>query len=110
MTWVMPDACTLPVAEHPLRLDELDRLFASAVREQRRVSGQHLQLVLVGDNDVEAVTRDLVRRESTCCAFFEFAVERQREGLIVDIRVPDGQTAVLDGLVHRVSLARGADT
>jgi hypothetical protein len=110
MTWVMPDACTLPAAEHPLRLDELDHLFARAVREQRRISGQHLQLVLVGDDDVEAVTRDLVLRESTCCTFFEFALERQHEGLIVDIRVPDGRTAVLDGLAQRVGLAREAKT
>jgi hypothetical protein len=37
-------------------------------------------------------------------------VQRQHEGLIVDIRVPDGQTAILDGLAHRVGLARKTDT
>jgi len=37
-SWV-PDACTLPTAERPLRLAELDDLFATAVRAVHRLDG-----------------------------------------------------------------------
>jgi hypothetical protein len=43
--WV-PEACTLPTAERPLRLAEFDQLFATALREQQRLSPTVLRWVI----------------------------------------------------------------
>ena len=74
LAWV-PEACTLPTAEQPLRLAEFDALFTAAVRGSTRLSPTHLRLQLTGDPDLEAVVRDLTVRESECCSFFMFGVD-----------------------------------
>jgi hypothetical protein len=43
MSLDVPDACTLPTAEQPLRLAEFDELFATAVRRVDTVSTTHEQ-------------------------------------------------------------------
>lgn len=45
LDWV-PEACTLPTAQQPLRRAEFDELFASAVDNTERLSPQHLRLTL----------------------------------------------------------------
>ena len=40
-TWV-PEACTLPTVDRPLRLAEFDDLFATALWEQQRISPTEL--------------------------------------------------------------------
>ncbi|MGW3614623.1 hypothetical protein ACWD6N_33130 [Micromonospora sp. NPDC005163] len=44
-SWV-PQACTLPTVEQPLRLAEFDDLFASAVLEMERVDRLRVRLEL----------------------------------------------------------------
>jgi hypothetical protein len=68
-SWV-PDSCTLPTAERPLRLAEFDQFFTDAVRGVDRLSTQHLRLQLDGAAQVEETARDLTARESSCCSFF----------------------------------------
>ncbi len=96
-----PQACTLPTVELPLRLAEFDDLFATALRDQRRLSPTALRWRL--DPAAEATARDLTARESACCSFFEFAVtpDPATEGaaLILDVRVPAQYADVLDALV-----------
>ena len=43
MTWV-PEACTLPTVDQPLRVAEFDELFATAVRPAERVGRTELRI------------------------------------------------------------------
>ena len=105
MTWAPPD-CTLPSAEQPLRVAELDGLFAAALRGQTRPGPAHLRLILDGAAEAEATARDLIARESACCAFFTFALTRTSDGrLQLDVRVPEGRGDVLDALAARAAAA-----
>ncbi|WP_212994396.1 hypothetical protein [Actinoplanes auranticolor] len=100
--WV-PEACTLPTVDQPLRLAEFDELFATALRDQRRLSPTVLRWRL--DPAAEPVARDLTARESSCCAFFTFTFttsgEGEQEAVNLDIQVPPAQVAVLDALAGR---------
>lgn len=102
--WV-PDACTLPTAERPLRLAEFDQLFADSVRRLDRLGPDHLRLHLDGADQVEATARNLTARETRCCSFFTFAVDRPTaESLTLDVRVPAAHIAVLDALADRAAV------
>ncbi|MFF0125793.1 hypothetical protein ACFYTG_08730 [Streptomyces mirabilis] len=103
MTWV-PDACTLPATEQPLRLAEFDALVAEALTSVNSVSATHAQLVLDGPETTEERARDLAAREAGCCSFFTFSIERAAEGtVLVDITVPEVHAAVLTALVERAT-------
>ena len=45
MTWV-PEACTLPTAEHPVRVAEFDDLLAMAIQPTERVGPTELRIRL----------------------------------------------------------------
>ncbi|MGK5742060.1 hypothetical protein [Micromonospora sp. URMC 103] len=108
--WV-PDACTLPTAERPLRLAEFDRFFTEAVRGVDRVSARHLRLRLDGTASVEEAARDLTAREASCCSFFTFDLSRSgADSLTLDVRVPPGRVEVLDALAARAAAALGSET
>ncbi|MCE0765374.1 hypothetical protein LWC35_21070 [Pseudonocardia kujensis] len=97
MTSWVPEACTLPTAERPLRVAEFDELLSTGVTEAVRVAAGHLRLTLRPERDADAA--DLVARESACCSFFDFALD----GTALDVRVPAAHVGVLDGLVARVA-------
>lgn len=102
-SWV-PDACTLPTPDRPLRLAEFDRLFRDAVHDVDRRSARHLRLRL--DTTAEPALRDLIARESACCSFFTFALARpDGDALTLDIRVPPAHVDVLDALTERAAPA-----
>ncbi|WP_174531248.1 hypothetical protein [Micromonospora maritima] len=102
-SWV-PDACTLPTTQRPLRLAEFDTLLRGAVRAVDRPSTRHLRLRLDGAGHVERTARDLTARESACCAFFTFDLARADDrALTLDIRVPAAHTDVLDALAVRAA-------
>ncbi|MEW2445303.1 hypothetical protein [Micromonospora marina] len=104
-SWV-PDACTLPTTERPLRLAEFDGLFRDALRGVDRPAARHLRLHL--DGDAEPVARDLIARESACCSFLTFDLARpDGDVLTLDVRVPAARVAVLDALARRATAARG---
>ncbi|WP_067536772.1 hypothetical protein [Nocardia crassostreae] len=101
-SWVVPEACTLPTAQQPLRVAEFDALFRSAVRRVERVSPTCLRLEL--DAAVEAEARELAARESACCSFFTFGFATAGPALVwMDIEVPAARVDVLDGLAARAS-------
>ena len=105
MTWV-PAACTLPTAEQPLRVAELDELFATALRAVSRLGPTHLRLVLDGAGQVEATTRGLAERERDCCSFFTFNLTRTGDDrLLLDVQVPADHTDVLEALAARAATA-----
>lgn len=102
LDWV-PEACTLPTAERPLRVAEFDGLFASSVREVVRLEPTRLRLVL--DPRVEATARELTARENECCSFFEFTFHGNGGPLLLDVGVPSSRVEVLDALAERASSA-----
>jgi hypothetical protein len=101
--WV-PDACTLPTIEQPLRVAEFDDLLARGLRDQRRVSPTVLSWWL--DPAVEPFARDLTAREASCCSFFSFRFARDGAALRLDIEVPAAHTDVLDALASLAVRAR----
>ncbi|MEV1142159.1 hypothetical protein [Micromonospora sp. NPDC049799] len=98
--WV-PQACTLPTREQPLRLAQFDELFATALHGQRRLAPTVLRWRL--DPSAEHAARDLTARESDCCSFFTFAVTRSGDSVEIEVQVPDSHIAVLDALVARAA-------
>ena len=105
MTWV-PEACTLPTAEQPLRVAEFDDLFAMAVLPADRVGPTELHIRLSAGDEVASTASELVARESGCCSFFGFAVRASATGTVLQVRVPESQAAVLDAMQERAEAAR----
>lgn len=98
--WV-PEACTLPTAERPLRLAELDDLFATAVRGQQRLSATRLRWRL--DPAAEPTARDLTSRETECCSFLTFTFASTNGAVQLDVEVPVAHVDVLDALAERAA-------
>ena len=103
--WV-PEACTLPTTEQPLRIAEFDRLFTEALRRKERLTPTHLQWQL--DPAEEQTVRDLTVRETACCSFFTFTVVPAGATLLVDVQVPTAHIDVLDALAGRAAAALAA--
>ena len=101
--WV-PDTCTLPTAERPLRLAEFDALFTESARGVRRVSPEVLRFELMLGPDVAARAAELAARETSCCSFFTFTLTVDGAGLRLDVAVPGARSDVLDALAERVAL------
>lgn len=106
--WV-PQACTLPTAERPLRVAEFDTLFSTALRDVHRPWPTELRLTLDGTAEVAATVADLVARETGCCSFFTFTLGRDGDDrLLLRVEVPSAHVGVLDGLHARAATAMGA--
>jgi hypothetical protein len=101
----VPDACTLPTAEQPLRLVEFDALFRASLRAVERVGPTHLRLRF--DGGAEPAVRDLAARESACCSFFEFGIRSQADEVVVDVRVPASRALTLVALGGWAASAAG---
>lgn len=108
-TWV-PDACTLPTVEQPLRAKEFSDLFRDATTAVERIDEGRARLVLRPEPPVAARAADLAVRETQCCSFFRFTLTATGGGLTLDITAPPGQVAVLDALVDRARTAAGLVT
>lgn len=100
--WV-PDSCTLPTAQQPLRVEAFDELLSTAVTTVTRTSPRGLRLTLRSSPDIAAATAALATRESRCCTFFTFTLTIAAEELHLDIDVAPGSEGVLDALAQRVT-------
>jgi hypothetical protein len=96
----VPDACTLPTAEQPIRVAEFDELFTNQVVSATRRSPT--QLVLQLRPGCADTVRDLTERESQCCSFFTFTVRDEPDAVVLDIVVPAAYQDVLDGMERRL--------
>jgi hypothetical protein len=100
----IPDDCTLPTAERPLRLAEFDALFATSLRQVEPVTSTEARMRLAGPAGLEATVRDLTARETECCSFFTFTVTREAaadgEAVTLDIEVPAPYADVLAALIR----------
>lgn len=107
MSFPVPDACTLPAVDRPVRLAEFDELFATAVRRVEPVTARHVRLHLSGPAGLRAAVEDLTARESRCCSFFGFATtvldSADGEAVVLDIEVPGGYADVLASLAERAA-------
>lgn len=107
-TWV-PQSCTLPTADQPLRVAEFDALFAERLAGSSRPDRLRLELVLTGGEGVEETVRDLVARESGCCSFFTFTLMPGPEQIRLHVEVDGAHETVLDALHERAAAAAGRD-
>jgi hypothetical protein len=105
---LVPEACTLPTADQPLRLAEFDRLFASASAAVERRGPQTARINFPPEPDIAAQAADLVVRETRCCSFFTFALTATGGALHLDVTVPESQITVLESVLGRVERARAA--
>ncbi|WP_127506870.1 hypothetical protein [Actinoplanes solisilvae] len=101
MSFVVPESCTLPTVEQPLRLAEFDRLFATAVDQIESLSPTRARMLLSGPAGLAATVRDLTGRETDCCSFFTFTISSRPQTLVLDIRVPAEYADVLASLIDR---------
>lgn len=108
MSFQVPDACTLPTAEQPIRQAEFQDLLTTVLRDQERRSPRHLRLTFSGDDDLADTVRDLARRETECCSFFDFTITAAGGVVVLDIEVPATQASVLDGLSGMAGAAASA--
>ncbi|MFD6969147.1 hypothetical protein [Streptomyces sp. NPDC059979] len=104
LAWV-PQSCTLPTQERPLRVAEWDALFSERLTFLSRPQPFHLRLDLAGGPGIEERVRDLVERESGCCSFFTFATTSGEDLIRLDISVDQTHETVLDALAARTALA-----
>ncbi|MFI7025111.1 hypothetical protein ACIBMZ_20580 [Micromonospora sp. NPDC049900] len=107
MSLVIPDACTLPTAERPLRSAEFDNLFTTAVRDVEAISPTHARLRLTGPTTFADKVRDLADRETECCSFFTFTVTTEPtdtgQTVVLDVRVPAQYADVLHSLTTQAA-------
>ena len=103
----VPDACTLPTAEQPVRLAEFEDLFR-LVTDVARPAPASLRLTLPAEPGVAAQAADLATRETHCCEFFTFTLTVQPRQLHLAIEVPAGRLDVLEALHQQVRAARAA--
>jgi hypothetical protein len=110
--WV-PDVCTLPTVEQPLRLAEFDALFANVTVVDRNGTTQ-ATLTLAGESGLRMRAQELADRETTCCSFFSFDIIALAPGrpdtstncdasekFQMSIRVPEQHAAMLKAIVDR---------
>jgi hypothetical protein len=107
LDWV-PESCTLPTTERPLRVAEWDALFTARLRSASRPELLCLRLDLGADTSVKDQVRDLAAREGGCCSFFTFTVTAA-DSLLLDISVDETHLPVLDALASRASRIIGAE-
>ena len=93
--WV-PEACTLPTVEQPLRRAEFDALFAEDVTAVEQVSPEQVRFELRANPEAAARAAGLAVKETGCCSFFTF-----------DFSVSDGAVSmtVSTGAAHAEVLA-----
>ncbi|MEV0335594.1 hypothetical protein [Nocardia sp. NPDC050717] len=102
--WV-PDACTLPTVQQPIRIAEFDRFFTDSTHDLRRAGPTRLELLV--DPAADALARELAGQESSCCSFFTFDFAEAGEHLVMGVDVPSAYVEVLDAFAARAQTAIG---
>lgn len=103
MDWI-PDSCTLPTAERPLRAADFDRVFAEDLNSVTRDNPDVLMMRFRARAGLREELTELTRRESSCCSFFRFELAEAPDGVVLRVSVPSGRSEVLDDLQRRASL------
>jgi hypothetical protein len=104
LAWV-PQSCTLPTEERPLRVAEWDGLLAERLTALSRPQPLGLRLDLANGPGVKERVRDLLEREGGCCSFFTFTVTSSENLVHLDIGVDQAHATVLEAIAARTGLA-----
>ena len=99
-SWV-PPSCTLPTTDQPLRLQQFDQLFADAVTAVERSGPATARFTLRPEPQLAARAAELSCRETSCCAFFTFALTFTEGAVDLHISVAATNVAILDALTER---------
>ncbi|MGA8112944.1 MAG: hypothetical protein WCA46_04695 [Actinocatenispora sp.] len=105
LAWV-PQSCTLPTAERPLRVAEWDALFAERLTALSRPQPLRLRLELAGGPGAEDQVRDLAQREGGCCSFFTFTVTQGQDLVRLEIAVDQAHETILEAVAARAGTVR----
>jgi hypothetical protein len=103
----VPQSCTLPTEEQPLRIAEWDGLLTERLTALSRPGPQRLRLELSDAAVAGDRVRDLAERESGCCSFFTFEVAVVDGAVRLDIGVDAAHAAVLEALAERATALAG---
>lgn len=88
-------ACTLGPGDFNARVAALHELATRALQRSRR---DDLVLDLTYDLAAFSEIQDLVAKEKECCAFLDFSLRRDAEGVHVTITAPQNATLAADDL------------
>lgn len=105
--WV-PEACTLPTVEQPLRRAEFDDLFAQDVLAVTRESPQLVRLELRADPEAAARAAGLAVKETGCCSFFTFELTMTGGKVALAVSTAPPHESVLAALAARAESSVGA--
>jgi hypothetical protein len=105
--WV-PESCTLPTVEQPVRRAELDDLFANDVLALHRESAQRIRLDLRPDTRAAGRAAELAVKETGCCSFFAFDLAIADGTVSLGIETGAAHEAVLAALGSRAEAQLGA--
>lgn len=94
----VPDACTLPTTEQPLRTAEFDELFGEAVIGVDHADPGELRLTLRVSEEYAARAARLAAKETGCCSFFTFTLTIGADALELGVSTEPGQERVLEAL------------
>lgn len=81
-----PILCSLSGGDYQARLDWIAALTANALRAHSR---DDLRLALTYAPEARDRVEELMRREQECCAFLDFALHEERDGLRLTITAPE---------------------
>ena len=105
--WV-PESCTLPTVEQPVRRAEFDDLFANDVLALHRESAQRIRLDLRPDTQAAGWAAELAVKETGCCSFFAFDLAIAGGAVSLSIEAGAAHEAVLAALESRAEAQIGA--
>ena len=91
----LPIACTLTPDGMNARLALIDDLTGDGVLE-RVATSSGVRVRLRDTPAIEQRTRALIAAESKCCAFLSFALQRDGDGLLLDVSGPAEARPVID--------------
>jgi hypothetical protein len=106
--WV-PEACSLPTVEQPLRRAEFDVLFAEDVTAVEQVGTERVRFELRAHPEAAARAAGLAVKETGCCSFFTFDFSISEGTVSMTVSTPAAHAAVLAALRDRAA-ARVAAT
>lgn len=105
--WV-PDACTLPTVEQPVRRSEFDDLFANDVLSVFLESPNRIRLEMRPDPATASRAADLAVKETGCCSFFSFQLAIADGQVSLTVETAPAHQAVLEAFRARAESRAGA--
>lgn len=104
--WV-PEACSLPTVEQPLRRREFDEFFHDDVIGVIPESPQQVRLELRAEPAVAGRAASLAAKETGCCSFFTFNLKITEGTVAMTVSTAAAHEPVLAALAARAEAQLG---